>query len=154
MSPLSDWRLPFSGFSSLSLQNKEMPFQKSAFHWRGAALGLGREERGMWVVQWGWSEPCPGAPHTPELPPAGFCYYSHKFVGIINTHLVGFFPFLPWAETMDRKGRGRKRGCWRGLEGSVPATRADVQSLEPHRETFHFTKHWPVYVKNVQGLIN
>lgn len=144
MSPLSDWRLPFSGFSSLSLQNKEMPFQKSALHWQGGTL----------LLAWEWESEGPmggrvrmiPAPHTPELPHTGFCHDSNKLIGKWSLSIpiyLGFFPFLPWADRMDRKGEGRKKECWKGLEGSVPATRADVKSLD-----FSFYKT----LDNIQGL--
>lgn len=67
----------------------------------------------------------------------------------IPIDLFFFFPFLPQADRMDRKERGRGRECWKGFQGSVPAIRADVKCSAPHRE-----RHFSFYrtVDNIQGI--
>lgn len=61
-------------------------------------------------------------------------------MGIIHTHLFEFFSStfcLGQTEWAEREGKAGK-----GLEGAVPATRADVRCLEPsQRDTLHFKNH-------------
>lgn len=124
MSPLSDWRLPFSGFSSLSLQNKERPFQKSGFHSPGGKLPSGwegkqqeggvrdtRERNSEDDLTW---ESCPGAPpHTWTSPHRILSLFQQFFLVnrqlSVPIYLVFFFPFC-FGQTEQTEREGDRKG--------------------------------------------
>lgn len=156
MSPLSDRRLPFSGFSSLSLQNKETPFQKSASPRQGGKLLLPWEgesegcEGGVKVsVRMIWPlGPALGDVHTlPQCPHKGFLSLFQPInwlMGIINVHLGFFFLFLPWADRIDRKGKGK--GMLERVGGVCSSHQGWYQVFgTSQRDTFNFTNHWATF---------
>lgn len=163
MSPLSDWRLPFSGFSSLSLQNKERPFQKSGFHLPGGKLPSGwegkqqeggvrdtRERNSEDDLTW---ESCPGAPpHTWTSPHRILSLFQQFF--LVNRQLsvpiyLVFFSLFASGRQNRQKGKGTEKGTLERISGVCSAIRADVQCSAPHRE-----RHFSFYrtVDNVQGV--
>lgn len=160
MSPLSDWRLPFSGFSSLSLQNKERPFQKSGFHLPGGKLPSGwegkqqeggvRDTRGRNSEDDLTWESCPGAPPHTWTSPHRILSLFQQFFWLTGNYqypsIWFFFPFLLRADRTHRKGRGQKRECWKGFQGSVQPSglMSSVQHLT-ERDTFHFTEQWTTF---------